>query len=205
MPNIREVIQNAIGESATVSIVYNGGSRPGASRTVIPVSITTDELIAREPGERVVKHFKLDKIASASLSTGETATNTDVVSVPIRIAPNFNSFKEYAAFFRENLKESGVNIIESENYFAIAGFFKNGKPRKTPMTSIQFIDRSTETVFNFDSGELEEIKHDITGRERPWRVDSTRFKEGKALGQLSKAAELFLQEAHALKGTANAA
>lgn len=205
MPSIVEVIQNAISESATVSIVYNGGSRPGASRIVIPVSLTNDELIAREPDARVAKRFKLDKIASVSLSTGEHATNKEIASVPMRLAPILDSFKEYAAFFRDSLKESGVNIIESENYFAIAGFFKNGKPRKTPMTSIQFIDRSIETVFNFDSGDLEEIKHEVTGRERPWRVDSTRFKEGKALGQLNKAAELFLQEVHALKGTANAA
>ena len=203
MPSIVEVIQSAISDSDPVSIVYNGGSRPGVSRIVIPVSLTTDELIAREPTARVAKHFKLEKIASASLSTGEQAMNTEVAPVPVQFAPNLDSFIEYATFFRDSLKDSGFNIIESENYFAIAGFFKNGKPRKTPVASIQFVDRSTETVLNFDSGEVEELKREVTGRERPWRVDSTRFKEGKAFGQLNKAAELFLQEVHAVKGTAH--
>ena len=178
MPSIVHVIQSAIDGSATVSIVYNGGSNPGKSRIVIPVSLTTDELIAREPPARVAKRFMLAKIASASLTTGEYAMNLEAAPAPLQLAPNLDSFIDYAAFFRDSLKDSNFNIIESENYFAIAGFLKNGKPRKTPAASIQFVDRSTDTVLNFDSGELEEQQHEITGRERPWRVDSTRLTEG---------------------------
>lgn len=205
MPNIVEVIQSAIDESGTVSIVYNGGSNPGQSRILIPVSLSTDELIAREPTARVAKHFKLAKIASASLSTGEQVINMEAVPASLRLAPNLDSFTEYAIFFTDSLKDSGFNVVERENYFAIVGFFKNGKPRKMPAASIQFVDRTTETVLNFESGELEVLQREVTGRERPWRVDSSRLNEGKAFGLLNKAAEFFLQEIHAVKGNANTA
>ena len=203
MSSVIEVIQSAIKDAATVSIVYNGGSRPGQARLVIPLSVTSDELVARDPTVKIAKHFKMQKIASAQLTTGEEARNTQVAPAPVHLAPVLDSFAEYAEFFKNSLQGSGFNILEQDNYFAITGFFKNGKPRKTPTAFIQFVDRSTETVLNFESGELEEVKYELTGRERPWRVDSIRLKEGKAFGQLPKAAELFLQEIQAVRGSAN--
>jgi hypothetical protein len=203
MSSVLEVLQSAIRDAATVSIIYNGGSRPGQSRLVIPLSVSTDELVAREPASRLAKTFKLQKVASAALATGEVAANLEAVPAPVMLAPVLNTFTEYAAHFRDFLKKSKFSIVEEENYFAIVGSFKNGKPRKTPSVSIQYIDRSIDSVLNFESGEIEEVHHELTGRERPWRVDSARMKEGKSFAQLPKAAELFLQEVQARVNSSN--
>jgi hypothetical protein len=42
-----------------------------------------------------------------------------------------------------------LSLVEDKTYFAVSGFFKNAKPRKTPSVSIEFIDRCAETIFNF--------------------------------------------------------
>jgi hypothetical protein len=197
MSNISDIIQSAIITGSTISIVYNGGSRPGQSRELIPLSLTDENLVARDPSSRRGKTFKIHKIASASLGSGEEATNPEVSPTPPEkknLVPEFTTFEECAAHLKEILKSSDFNLLEDENYFAVAGFFKNGKPRKTPTASLQFIDRSVETVFNIETGEFEEQKRELTGRERPWRVDSISMKEGKSFAQIHKAAELFLQE-----------
>ncbi len=41
------------------------------------------------------------------------------------------------------------------------------------------------------------MPREITGRERPWRVDSWRFKEGKTFAQLERAFAVFMTEARA--------
>ncbi len=197
MPSVLEVLSAAIRDAATVSIVYNGGSRPGQSRILIPLSVSSDELVAREPTARVAKTFKLYKVASATLANGDAAQNEAVVPPPIALAPVFGSFSEYCVFFRQFVGSARFNITEGENYFAITGFFRNGKPRKTPAASIQYMDRTVETVLNIESGEIEEVKRELTGRERPWRVDSALLSEGKSFAQLPRAAEFFLEQVQA--------
>lgn len=197
MSNVTEIIQVAISTGSVVSIIYNGGSHPGQSREIIPLSLTDGNLVAREPTSRRTKTFKIQKIASVSLGSGEEAINLEVLPpAPIQKNPTFEfkTFEECASHLKEILKDSNFNILEDEKYLAVTGFFKNGKPRKTPTVSLQFIDRSVETVFNIESCEFEEIKRVLTGRERPWRVDSVSMKEGKSFSQLYKAAEHFLQE-----------
>ena len=196
MQNIIKILQSAIDTGNVVTIVYNGGSKPGQPRELIPLSLNGENLSAREQTSRRAKTFKTQKIASVVLKSGEVAKNTEAIPVPPQseLVPNFESFEEYALFLKEKLKGTVFNLSEAENYFAVFDFFKNGKPRKTPSASIQYVDRSTEMVFNFETGDFEEQKHELTGRERPWRVDSKRLSEGKTFSQLQSAVELFLKE-----------
>jgi len=48
MSNVTEIIQRAITTGTTIFIVYNGGSRPGQSRELIPLSLTDENLVGRE-------------------------------------------------------------------------------------------------------------------------------------------------------------
>ncbi|MCX5807747.1 MAG: hypothetical protein NT010_17030 [Proteobacteria bacterium] len=57
-----------------------------------------------------------------------------------------------------------------------------------------FFDRATDSVWDLEMDNLVEVKRELTGRERPWRVDSWRFKQGKSFGLLHSAVELFLTE-----------
>lgn len=196
MQNIIDMLQGAIGTETAITIVYNGGSNPGQAREIIPLSLNGENLSAREPASRRAKTFKVQKIASVNLLNGETAENSEALPAQAKkdLSPKFKSFEEYSSHLKKLLKNSNLKIIEDENYFAVCELFKNGKPRKTPSASIEYIDRSIETVFNIETGEFEEIKRELTGRERPWRVDSKKFSEGKTFSQLHSAIELFLQE-----------
>lgn len=196
MQSVIEILQSAIDTGTVTTIVYNGGSKPGQAREIIPLSLNGENLSAREPTSRRAKTFKTQKIASAILKNGEAAENSEVDPAPPQSEkiPSFESFEEYAIFLKKKLRGTKFNLIEDENYFAVGEFFKNGKPRKSPSASIQFIDRSTEEVFNYETGDFEVQRRELTGRERPWRVDSKRFSEGKTFFQLQSAMELFLKE-----------
>ena len=111
--------------------------------------------------------------------------------------PALKTLAEYVAYFRSELAVAGWHLYEEEGSFGVATRFKNGKPRKTPCVLIRYFDRSTETVFDLDAEELRSMPRELTGRERPWRVYSWRFKEGKTLRELQQAFALFMEEARA--------
>lgn len=194
---IAELLTRTVGTGEVVTITYNGGSRPGQPRKIVPLSMSSEELVGVEPDSHTQKHYKLNLVALVELSSGERALNAKATAPVISNIPTRGTLTEYVELFSPELQTAGWYISKSDTLFAIGTYFKNGKPRKTPSVSIQCFDRSIETVFDLDSGELVQVKKELTGRERPWRVDSWRFKEGKSLTQLHHAFELFVQEARA--------
>ncbi|WP_439936021.1 hypothetical protein, partial [Pelomicrobium sp. G1] len=70
MASLLELLRSVAGTGETVTLVYNAGSRPGQARSVVPVYVTTEDLVAVEPGSRVNKTYKLEKIASVELANG---------------------------------------------------------------------------------------------------------------------------------------
>lgn len=197
MTSIVELLQTAAGSGEVVTIAYNGGSRPGQARQVVPTSVSNQDLVAVEPGSRINKHYKLDRIAWVELSSGQRALNAEAEPPVVSDVPTLETLTAYAQHFSPELRAAGWHIYESETSFAVATHFKNGKPRKTPSVSIQYFDPSTETVFDLESGDVKTVTKDLTGHEKPWRIDSWRFKKGKSFGHLQRAFELFIQEARA--------
>lgn len=164
------------------------------------MSISDNELIAVEPGSRINKTYKLDRIASVELANGQCATNPHAASAqPSAIAtvPALNTLAEYIQHFRAELAGVDWYLYEEEDSFGIATRFKNGKPKKTPSVLIRYFDPTEEPNFDLQSGELKTVRRELTGRERPWRVDSWRFKEGKTFARLEHAFAVFLSEARA--------
>ena len=197
MMPIVELLTRAIEAGEAVTVTYNGGSRPGQPRQLVPISLSSEELRAIEPGSPTQKHYKINRIALVELLGGERASNAEVAAVVSSDFPTLGTLAEYIELFAPELQAAGWHITKSDNSFAIGTFFKNGKPRKTPSVSVQYFDRSIETVVDINTGDLVQVEKELTGRERPWRIDSWRFKEGKSLSQLHHAFELFIQEARA--------
>ncbi len=200
MRAIRELLRSAAEAKELVTLAYNGGSHPGQPRKVVPLSLQLDELVAVEPGARASKHYKLFKIAWVELPNGERADNTDVDPVPPSAdGPALPTLREYTERYLPELIKDGWHVVHTDISIGLATYFKNGKPRKTPTISIQYLDPAAQTdlLFDPDKGELIDLPHDFTGRERPWRVDSWRFKQGKSFAVLRKAFELFITEARA--------
>ena len=194
---ITELLTKTVGTGEVVTITYNGGSRPGQPRKTVPISISNEELVGIEPGSHTQKHYKLTRIALVELSSGERESNSEAIAPVISDVPVLDTLSEYIERYSPELKLAGWYISTSDTSFSIGTYFKNGKPRKTPSVSVQYIDRSIETAYDFEKDAFVEIKKDLTGHERPWRLDSWRFKEGKSLSQLHRAFELFIEEARA--------
>ncbi|WP_137921530.1 hypothetical protein [Hydrogenophaga sp. 2FB] len=194
MDGVRELLQRAAESGELVTIVYNGGSKPGHPRPVLPLSIQGGVLSAREPKTRVAKSFKLQKIASVTIGETLTASNASAIPITTPAVPVLGTLMDYAALFGPDFRAAGWNIIEGENMLAVGTYLKNGAPKKTPSVSLEFVDRSIEEVFDWETGEIGTQKRELTGRERPWRVDSWMQPQAKSFSELPKAMEMFVQE-----------
>jgi hypothetical protein len=198
MTSIEKILQGVVGTGEIITLAYNGGSRPGQARQVVPISLSNQKLVAVEPATHLSKHYKTELIAWIELSSGEHISNSEAAPPPVKSnIPTFDTLAEYAKHLVPELQNAGWHIYESETSFAVATSFKNGKPRKTPSVSIQYFDPTVETIFDFESGNLKTVPRKLTGREKPWRIDSWRLKQGRSFGQLRKAFEIFLEEARA--------
>ena len=112
MSEVRQHLDQFIRAGSVVVIRYNGGSRPGEERAVIPLSLSEEELVAREVGQRQSKQFKLSKIASFRLVDGEAITNPTAIAFTVSISPECETFDEYLTLLtskRSPLKALGMS------------------------------------------------------------------------------------------------
>jgi hypothetical protein len=194
MKQLLEFLDNARQTGEVVTVAYAGGSNPGSSRRLIIASCSDDSFRAFDETQRVAKSFKLAKILWIKDQSGKEVVNPQSVTDPIPRAPNLATLAEYVDSLRERLMSQGWHIHQSESFFGVGGYFKNGKPNKTASIAITYFLPTTETVYDLDKDDFVEVKREITGRERPWRVDSHTQKQGKTFSKLHAAMEFFVTE-----------
>jgi hypothetical protein len=200
MSGIVDLLRSVAGSGETVTIVYNGGSRPGESRVVIPISVSNDKLLASQPGSCVNKTFRLDRIASVELASGQLGRNERAAppqGPTLPEVPSLKTLAEYVDLYRPELVKAGWHLYESADSLRVAGFFKNGKPKKGASVGISYSDPSTERAFDLDTGTLVNAPRELTGREKPWSVGSWRFTASHSYSILEHALAVFLAEVRA--------
>jgi hypothetical protein len=111
--------------------------------------------------------------------------------------PILDSVAAYAEYFAPELTARGWHIHETADSVGAGTCFKNGKPKKTPSVWLRYIEHTNDYVFEPDSGEVVTITRELTGRERPWRVDSWRLNAGKTFRDLPQAVAAFIEEVRA--------
>lgn len=186
-----EALRDACAAGHVLTIAYAGGSNPGTPREVIPLSCSDTQLEARDVHAGIAKQYRLEKILwiEAGGVRVERAQPT-----PSRSLPSLQSLAEYSSHLRDELQSLGWCIHEGETSYAVGGYFKNGKPRRTPSISIAFFDRTTESKYDLATGEPVEVPRDLSGHERPWRVDSWRYKAARTFSSLPTAMWEFYNE-----------
>jgi hypothetical protein len=214
---VDDLLRSVAGTGELVTVVYNGGSHPGQPRQVVPVSINADELVVAEAGSNFHKHYKLDKISSVELSSGRRASNPDAIhmpELPELSTPALETLAQYAQHFRPELEGAGWNVILTDTEFAVGGFLKNGKPRRTPRVSVRYFEpnedpsdtsreRAVSLSFSVDTDgsimtRLAEDPAPAHSRpKRPWRVDSSRYAQGKTFREIRVAVSNFIDEVRA--------
>ncbi len=213
MPTVLELLRAASESGEIVTIVYNRGSRPGMARTVVVGSVSRQSLRVWEQG--VEKTYNPDYIASVQLSSGESATNPEVLPPPApkpppRVVPDVPGLPSLAAYithYRSELEAAGWHLHEEPNGFGVCTRFKNGKPKKTPSVLLRYLEPSPQ-----DPGSLADVKLVLSvgadgkldtrtetverapRQPRPWRIDSWRLPTGKTFRELQPAFALFIDE-----------
>ncbi len=197
MKELVEFLQEMARTGEIITVAYGGGSRSGEARQLVVASCSDSDFRAYEEGYRQAKQYKIEKVLWAEDSSGRKITSKDNVQIFKSALPKFESLEKYVDFFKREFESAGWYVHQSDVFFGVGTCFKNGKPKKTPSIAISYIDRSTDLVWDLEKNDLVTVKKEPTGRERPWRVDSWRFKEGKSFGLLHSAIELFVEEARA--------
>ena len=59
---IKQVLSEAIGTGEILTIIYNGGSQPGAQRQISPIKISGPIVVARCLSSDEIKKFSIPKI-----------------------------------------------------------------------------------------------------------------------------------------------
>jgi hypothetical protein len=204
MTSVVELLMAAQQDKAIVTVVYNGGSKPGEPRQIIPVRIQGNSVFARVPGLAQEKTFKLEKIERVTLENGQSAENLSVKPVERYAVPAFDTLEQYASFLKSSYEERGWYVFHdtTERMFGVGRFLKNGSPRKHPVISVQFMDRTKEATLDLDTGEMVFREKQLTGRERPWRVDSELQLQGKSFAKLQEAFAYFANDVDTADPTA---
>lgn len=137
METIKKILEEAIGTGEIITIIYHGGSEPGASRMISPIKVNDGIVRARCLTTNKVKGFSLDKIELSSSDqvsyTGQTTKPEEPENLIAGIEPFINE-----------LNELGWLVQQYEDQIGLFERFKNGKPKKRP-TVFLIYDRNPES------------------------------------------------------------
>lgn len=194
MKELIRFLHKAARSGELITLAYGGGSRPGKARQLKVVSCTESDFRANERDSHKVKQYKIAKIIWAEDSSGARVVNDKGVEDFKSALPKLDTLQQYMDYLRPELESAGWCIHQENNMIGVGTRFKNGKPKKKPIISLQYFDKSTDEIWDLEKNELVPKKKERTGLERPWRVDSWRFKNGRSFGNLHSAIEVFIKD-----------
>ncbi|RLJ20780.1 hypothetical protein DJ031_04530 [bacterium endosymbiont of Escarpia laminata] len=177
----------AIETGEVIQIIYHGGSQPGTSRQIAPMSIKNGKVRARCYNSNAIKQFMIEKVELVNEETPPKTTNwnRDVAAIP-----HYKSIESLLEKTADTLTALGWHIERNLDRISLHGRFKNGKPKKGADISLAFEEYTWIDFVDEDGNEFKEA----TGKKkRPWCVRST--ETTKSFGSLDKAAAAFMKYA----------
>ncbi|EMD6530434.1 BRCT domain-containing protein [Citrobacter freundii] len=143
-----DLIWSSIDTKDNLSIIYHGGERSGAARDILPLTLL-DNFTLRAADlsspTHPVKTFSLEKIEMPgvarlpSLPRKRNESKKKQYSVGL-----YKNIEEVHLAFADTLHGMGWHVATYQddaglcNRLDVCDFFKNGKPRKTPVVSLSF-------------------------------------------------------------------
>ncbi|HCZ4969620.1 TPA: BRCT domain-containing protein [Salmonella enterica subsp. enterica serovar Saintpaul str. CFSAN004160] len=131
-----------------ISIIYHGGSNPGVVRDIIPRSLNenfTLQAVDLNSNERVVKLFAIENIEVQGVERLiiPDALNPRKNKREITSDFNFNSISDVYLALKDTLEGMGWHVATYEKNGScvrldVCDYFKNGKPRKSPVVTLYF-------------------------------------------------------------------
>lgn len=143
-----DYLWSAVDSSARISIIYHGGSNKGTSRDILPLSLN-EKFILRavdlNDPNRAVKSFAIENIEASGIErlvltneTSQRGRNRKQYSVG-----RFKDIEEVYHKLKDTLVGMGWHVATYEENgvcvrLDVCDYFKNGKPRKTPVVTLYF-------------------------------------------------------------------
>ncbi|HBL9997706.1 TPA: hypothetical protein LT059_002186 [Salmonella enterica subsp. enterica serovar Kodjovi] len=158
--HVKEVLQNAIEANERVDIIYLGGSKPGSSRSIAPISISNDRVRAKCYSSNMVKYFDIKKIklpSSSPLVRYEDYTEKKYKTTQ-------DVFDDFCVLY----PDTSLICNYTETNISIFGHVKNGKRKSKRSISIAYYEKEPDTLsFRINANfEMESYEP----KTRPWRV-----------------------------------
>jgi hypothetical protein len=180
-----ELLKKAIEKRQNIKIAYRGGSYPNQIRSIYPLKLQSDRLIARCIPSNIVKTFMLEKISVAYDANGpEWGTS---------IEKKYNSLNEFKTKNIDQLQNKGWHITfdfqDDRGVINLHKKRKNGKPFKKVEICIGCTpDYFYKTQYDIKSNRYIEKKCKVR---KPWYVSQYQHRETKNYSCLDDAAEEF--------------
>lgn len=180
--HVKEVLQNAIEANERVDIIYLGGSKPGSSRSIAPISISNDRVRAKCYSSNMVKYFDIKKIklpSSSPLVRYEDYTEKKYKTTQ-------DVFDDFCVLY----PDTRLICNYTETNISIFGYVKNGKRKSKRSISIEYYEKDPDTLsFRINANfEMESYKP----KTRPWHVSGP-LRNTIAYSDLHKAAMEFFK------------
>ncbi|WP_412522088.1 hypothetical protein [Shewanella algae] len=184
--SVAEKIRGSLRSGEVLSILYNGGSRPGTVREIVPLQMLPgDEKVkARCLLSGVTKVFAVDKI---SVIDADGVIVAGGAFVPSKVYENIIQLRDDVIVL---LGDRPFHVNASEDRISVHKVWKNGNPQKGSVLAMEFCESTFDEVGFTDDGDwsFELIERPRT---RPWSVwggdSSNSFK------YFDKAAHYFLE------------
>lgn len=187
---ILDSLQEAIQSGHSLKVRYFGGSTPGAERELFPLSIADGKVRARCVVTQQAKTFVIEKMEL--VEAGVASVIAETFQAP---PPAFDALDGFIAHHSPGLTELGWVVQSEGGGVSLHRTFKNGKLVKNPDVSLTFEAMTSDSVFDFESGEVKEMN--LRPRERPWILHG-KGQTTKTFGDIKKAQLAFLEFAKSL-------
>jgi len=190
--DVETVLQEAIETGEIITIIYKGGSKPGAKRDISPISISNGKVRARCHSSNAVKHFMLEKIDLAV--SGETKSEF-WEDVEKKEDKTYESLESIYNEFNSSFKDMGWYVFMENNSLSLHRKQKRAnKPLKASSVSLDYNEYTSDFVMGID-GEIRE--ENIRKSTRPYALRAN-GKNTKTYGHLSSAVPQFIEWANEL-------
>ncbi len=184
--NIHKRLIQAQEAGEVLRIIYRGGSKPGATRDVLPVEVTEDKVRARCYTSGSVKTFLINKVELVERTENEQSATWEE-------SEHYQSAQDLLEVKRTELEALGWEIEYDETDICLYRRYKNGKRLKHPDVWLLYDECSHHLRIEEDGNCIEEV----CPRARPWSVGVRRNKKKEqkntSFTHYSHAAEAFLR------------
>ena len=130
MNNLEQTIREAIADGEIITVIYHGGSEPGRSRQIAPISLKDNIVMARCIVTHHVKSFSLDKLELTGAEPDYLGDYSKAHPHDRKIKPiNLNDIPPTCELSEQNIRKIASEFIPPRKKFtlpriAFFGYFK---------------------------------------------------------------------------------